>query len=544
MATAASAFWNLTHTASAVAMDTAAAMLSYLGTMGSLVIATLALVTLYVWRSSKPLYLNRGKIPPYPTRPWPFVGHLLLLRKDPRGTFLRWRKECGDIFSLDFCGKHVVVLNGYPLLKEVLVRHADLVTVRPKTLMAVVLDERNKGIINASGRVWKEQRTASLNILRAFGMGRNIMAGKIREELDVYLEEIAKLGGRPCNMRVLTGVSISNVICSVIMGKKFDYEDPFFTGMIGLVSKIVTHIGGTALLNHIPILRFLPGDLFHARELQRNVSEVSDDFIGPVIEKHKAEFDPAQEPADFIEAYLGQIHARDSDRDDKGGSENLNGKKKTKLNTTLNDENLNAVIKNIFAAGSETTGSTILWCLLFLVHHPEEQAKVYNQIEAVVGTHRPPEMSDRPYLTYLTAVIMETQRLASIAPFSFQRVVSADIQVNGYTIPKGSVIIPSLDSVLWDEKLWGDPQNFRPQRFLDETGAVVQPEYFVPFSMGKRVCIGEALAKVELFLYLSSLLQRFEVLPAEKGRLPEIRSKFGMTCAPEDYIIRLVDRRT
>ena len=537
MAGATSGFLNLTWACSAVAVDAVATMFNVVGITGSLVLVLLALVTLYLWRSSKPRYLNKRDIPPYPVRPWPFFGHLLMVRKDPRETFLRWRQKCGDIFSLDFCGKHVVVLNGYPLLKEVLVRHADLVTVRPKTLMAVILNEHNKGIINASGRVWKEQRTAALTILRTFGMGKNIMATKIREELDVYLEEIAKLGGRPCNIRVLTGVSISNVICSVIMGRKFAYEDPFFKDMVGLVSQIVTHIGGTALLNHLPILRYLPGDLFQARQLQRNASDVSDIFITPVINRHKANFDPDQEPADFIDAYLNQMDARDANKAGKNTSAEL------KLNSTLSDDNLNAVIKNIFAAGSETTGNTILWCLLFLLHHPHEQEKLYAQIKAVIGTDRSPEMADRPRLTYFTAVVMETQRLASIAPFSFQRVVAADIQVKGYTIPQGSVIIPSLDSVLWDKELWGDPQNFRPERFFDENGALVQPEYFIPFSMGKRVCIGEALAKMELFLYLSSMLQRFKVLPAHEGPLPAIRAKFGMTCAPEDFSLRLVDRR-
>ena len=533
MALAVSGFLTMTWGAAAVAVDATSVVSNTLGSTGSLILLLLALITLYLWRSSRPRYRSKTDIPPYPTRPWPFFGHLLIVRKDPRGTFLRWRRECGEIFSLDFCGKHVVVLNGYPLLKEVLVRHADLVTERPKTLMAVVLNEHNKGIINASGRVWKEQRTAALTILRAFGMGKNIMASKIREEVDVYLEKIAELGGRPSDIRVLTGVSISNVICSIIMGRKFEHEDPFFRQMIGLVSKIVTHIGGTALLNHLPSLRHLPGDLFRARELQQYTADVSNIFISPVIDKHKARFDPKLEPSNFIDAYLGQMHARDNDTADKG----------SRLNSTLNVDNLNSVIKNVFAAGSETTGSTIMWCLLFLLHHPHVQDKLYSQIEAVVGTDRSPEMADRPHMPYLNAVVMETQRLASIAPFSFQRVVASDIRVKGFTIPTGSVIIPSLDSVLWDEELWGDPHNFRPERFFNENGSLTQPEHFVPFSMGKRVCIGEALAKMELFLYLSSLLQRFKVLPAEDDKLPEIRAKFGMTCAPEDFTLRLVERK-
>lgn len=71
-------------------------------------------------------------------------------------------------------------------------------------------------------------------------------------------------------------------------------------------------------------------------------------------------------------------------------------------------------------------------------------------------------------------------------PFSWSlnHKCTADTKVRGYTIPAGAVIMPNLDSVLHDEKIWGDPQNFRPERFLDNKGNLLQREEFVPFSLG------------------------------------------------------------
>lgn len=115
---------------------------------------------------------------------------------------------------------------------------------------------------------------------------------------------------------------------------------------------------------------------------------------------------------------------------------------------------------------------------------------------------------------------------------------SRDVVFNGYLIPKGATVIGDLDSVNQDRELWNDPEEFRPQRFIDETGSLTIPEQFVPFSLGRRSCLGESLAKMEMFLLLSAIVQNFKISapPGEDLNLGTLAS-FGMTHVPRHYKI-------
>ena len=90
-------------------------------------------------------------------------------------------------------------------------------------------------------------------------------------------------------------------------------------------------------------------------------------------------------------------------------------------------------------------------------------------------------------MPYVEAAILETQRFADIAPFSVTHATSEDVEMKGLVIPKGSLVIPNIHSVHHDPALWGDPETFRPERFLDENGVVVKPENLIPFFLGQFV---------------------------------------------------------
>ncbi|KFP81921.1 Cytochrome P450 2U1, partial [Apaloderma vittatum] len=110
---------------------------------------------------------------------------------------------------------------------------------------------------------------------------------------------------------------------------------------------------------------------------------------------------------------------------------------------------------------------------------------------------------------FTEATIMEVQRMTAVVPLSIPRMASETAVLQGYTIPKGSVIVPNLWSVHRDPNIWEKPDDFQPSRFLDENGQLIKKEAFIPFGMGKRVCMGEQLAKMELFLIFASLMQSF-----------------------------------
>ncbi|MCP6564903.1 cytochrome P450, partial [Klebsiella pneumoniae] len=143
--------------------------------------------------------------------------------------------------------------------------------------------------------------------------------------------------------------------------------------------------------------------------------------------------------------------------------------------------------------------------------HPDVQRRVQEEVDEVIGQVRRPEMADQARMPFTNAVIHEVQRFADIVPMNVPHKTSRDTEVQGFLIPKDTTIIANLSSVLKDESAWERPHRFHPEHFLDAQGRFVKPEAFMPFSVGRRACLGEPLARMELFLFLTTILQSFKL---------------------------------
>lgn len=383
-----------------------------------------------------------------------------------------------------------------------------------------------KGVIFASGTLWKEQRSVSLSILRAFGMGKNVLAEKIQEEVGCYVEYLAGLKGKPTDIRVMTNISTSNIICSILIGRRFEYDDEKFQDFIHKLGSVVGDQGMVSAVNFIPWLKKLPGDFFKAKKIAMS-SRAIIDMLASVMNVKKRHVEDSNDVSNMIDAYIIE----------------RNKKLKAGVCTTLDDENLLKIINDLFGAGTETTSTTIYWCILYILNNPQVQDKVYDEIKHNIGTERTPTIQDKTQLTYLNAVIMETQRLANIVPLSVTHMSSEEATLRGYTLPKGTWVVPNLDSVLHDKDIWGeDVMTFRPERFIDNCGKLKNPDEFIPFSIGRRACLGESMAKMELFLFLSNMFQRFRFLPPNPYGVPPLTYTFASVVSPQAYQVRAVQR--
>lgn len=232
-----------------------------------------------------------------------------------------------------------------------------------------------------------------------------------------------------------------------------------------------------------------------------------------------------ENPQDFIDMYL--LHVEEE--------------KKNNSNSGFDEDYLFYIIGDLFIAGTDTTTNSLLWCLLYMSLHPNIQEKIHEEIARVIGADRAPSLTDKAQMPYTEATIMEVQRLSTVVPLSIPHMTSEKTVLQGFTIPKGTIILPNLWSVHRDPAIWEKPNDFYPDRFLDDQGQLIKKETFIPFGIGKRVCMGEQLAKMELFLMFVSLMQSFTfVLP--KDSKPILTGKYGLTLAPHPFNIIISKR--
>ncbi|XP_035763966.1 cytochrome P450 2K1-like [Neolamprologus brichardi] len=208
------------------------------------------------------------------------------------------------------------------------------------------------------------------------------------------------------------------------------------------------------------------------------------------------------------------------------------------------EENLIFTVIDLFVAGTDTTAATLRWGLLLMAKYPHIQEQVHEELRHVVGS-RKVSVDDRKNLSYTDAVIHEIQRLANILPVCLPHQTSRDVTFQGYFIKKGTIVFPLLTSVLYDESEWESPHTFNPSHFLDKEGKFVRRDAFMPFSAGRRMCLGEGLAKMELFLFFTSLVQRFCFTPPPGITEDELDLTLavGFTTPPLSHMLCAVSRQ-
>ncbi|XP_072007160.1 cytochrome P450 2D20-like isoform X3 [Engystomops pustulosus] len=181
----------------------------------------------------------------------------------------------------------------------------------------------------------------------------------------------------------------------------------------------------------------------------------------------------------------------------------------SRMGSNFNENSLLMTIITLLAAGTETTSATLNFALNLISNYPDVQVKVQQEIDEVTGSQRSPGIMDRAQMPYTNAFIHEMQRVLDLAPVAHYHAMTKDTQFRGYTIPKGTTVIPFLSSVLSDPTQWETPEDFNLGHFLDDEGQFRMRPAFMPFSAGKRICAGENLARMELFLLFCALLQKF-----------------------------------
>ena len=188
------------------------------------------------------------------------------------------------------------------------------------------------------------------------------------------------------------------------------------------------------------------------------------------------------------------------------------------------DEELQDELLTLLIAGHETTASASVWALYWVLHLPEVEQKLRQELDSLGDRPNP---SDIAQLPYLTAVCQETLRIYPVAPNTFIRVLKAPMAILGYQFETGTALLPSIYLVHQRQDLYPDPQRFDPERFLKRQ---YTPYEYLPFGGGARRCLGAALAQLEMKLVIATILKHFQLALPQNRRLKPVRR--GLTFAP------------
>ncbi|XP_056419492.1 uncharacterized protein LOC130360961 [Hyla sarda] len=481
----------------------------------------LVLTLLYILNVFKSWNKNHvTNFPPGP-RCLPLIGNLHLLDlKKLHVTFLELAEKYGPVFSIQMGMKKMVVLAGYETVKEALVNRAEEFGERGVLRIFKNID-KGMGIAFSNGKNWKIMRRFTITTLRDFGMGKSTIEQKIADECAYLTTHFASFKGKPFDNFMILNAAVANIIVAILLGNRMDYDDPQFRRLLSLTNENVRLLGSpkVSLFNLFPFLGFIPGG---QKTVKKNVKELYD-YIRRTFVEHLKDLDENDQRS-FIDAFLVR------QKEETGDSQ-----------LYFHTENLTKIVRNLFSAGMETTSTTLRWGLLLMIKYPKIQEKVQEEITRVIGSAQP-MYSHRGQMPCTNAVIHEIQRFSDIIPLNLGHETAKDVTFKGYFIPKGTYIIPLLTSVLKDKTQFEKPEEFYPQHFLDSKGDFIKKDAFMPFSAGRRVCAGETLARMELFIFFTSLLQKFTFRFPPGVTDVDLTPIVGITSTPQPHMICAIQR--
>ncbi|WOG95801.1 hypothetical protein DCAR_0415130 [Daucus carota subsp. sativus] len=448
--------------------------------------------------------------PPEPAGKWPLIGHLHLLgaNKILHHTLGDMADRYGPIFCLNLGTKRTLVVTSWEVAKECFTAQDRVFATRPKSVVGKVVGYDSRVMIfQEYGSYWRQIR--KLAMIELLSNRRLEMLKHVREsEVNLFIKELYEQWSRNGNgskvvveMKEKFGDLTTNFVVRTVAGKIYsgtgvqgnEESRRFQKAMADFM-----HLAGLFMVSDaLPLLGWIDTLRGYRGEMKKSAEEI-DLVLGSWLKEHQQKRNNIsinRLDEDFIDVMLSAME----------------GNQFPDIDT---DTAIKGTCLSLILGGYDTTSATLMWALSLMLNNRHVLKKAQDEMDKYVGRDRQVKESDVKDLTYLQAIVKETLRLYPAAPLSPQHEAMEDCTVAGYEIPAGTRLVVNLWKIHRDPRVWSDPLEFQPERFLQKHVNVDiwgQNFELLPFGSGRRSCPGITFAMQVLHLTLAQLLHAFEL---------------------------------
>ena len=490
-----------------------------------LCVAVIASVTLFLflldfwWRPKLNL--------PYPKR-LPVLGHLLSFVKTPHITLTSWAETCGEIYCVQLLNKTVVIVTSYEAAYDVLLTKGKEYAGRAHRFRTDMVTENGNDILFQSmNPTWKRMRLFTHRNIKQYGEGLGRMEEILQESAQELIEWIGEDAKKGLSVDPDDHVylAVANSMTALITGKKLTLQDPVFRKINKLMELLVPNmtLSRGAELDVMPWLRYFGNKTY--KDLSQYMKLQSE-----VYQTLKKMYQNDSLNSDGLAFAL--FDAMDNNT--------------ALISDILDDKVTRAVLFDVLLGGIKTSGASLYTLLLVLASHPDIQQSLYEEVtKRKQKASGPMSLTDRQNLPFTRACQLELMRYASVIPMTMEHTAMVDSEILGHKIPKGTEVYVNLFGLHHSEKYWEKPWKFNPARFLDDEGQLVTSDHInrkrlLPFGTGPRVCIGQTFAMSRIFIFVTSLIQKFEIRPAPDQEIVHDPRKYKLNAVLSPPRVKLL----
>ncbi|XP_051147086.1 salviol synthase-like [Andrographis paniculata] len=431
-----------------------------------------------------------ANLPPGP-RKLPFIGnlHQLASSRPPHHILAELAAKHGPLMHIQLGEISSVVVSSPEVAKEVMKTHDITFANRPALFASMTMTYNHSDVaFSPYGEYWRQLRKYCT--VELLSTKRVQSMRPLREEMFHNLcKWIASNEGSPINL----SDQVSMTTCDIVIRAALGIRDEEHTVFVSAVKEIFDLVGGLYLGDLYPSVRLFQS-IGGFRGRVEKVHKLSDKILQKIIDNHKMEKAKDEEHENLVDVLL-KFH------------------KATGHELQLSDDNIKAVLQDLFLAGIETSSATSDWAMSEMLKNPRVLKKAQEEVRRVFDKKGYVDESDFDELKYLKLVIKETFRIHPPGPLLLPRENYEACEINGYTIPANTRVIVNIWAIGRDPKIWKDPDSFIPERFLDNN---ISADYtgknfeFIPFGAGRRICPGVSFGLANIELPMALLLYHFD----------------------------------